>query len=88
MEGHEDVFAEEAQEEIQDRENLRRRQEPLGSSKHVSIENASDRASESSPLIGNTESIRGPRAQHKRGYSYQRAINEPWTGAHGQGGHP
>jgi len=80
---HEDAFAEEAREEARNQQSQQRRRPQK---EHVNITTAEDvpeTDNESSPLIGSAETIRGERAQHKRGYSYQKAINEPWTGAHG-----
>lgn len=80
MNNTEDVYNEEAQEEILTDETPRQRhgqKQPRVSAEHA----VSYNEDESSPLIGS------PRreAMHKRGYSYERAITEPWTGAHGLG---
>lgn len=75
---HEDVYAEEVQEETLERQSPSKRQARIS-------EDAIDGESENSPLIG---SPHAQRATHKRGYSYQRAINEPWTGAHRSGPQP
>lgn len=83
MNNHEDVYNEEAQEELLHDDTSQQRH----SQKHpqVNTEQAvSDQGDETSPLIDSPGSPRRE-AMHKRGYSYQRAINEPWTGAHGTG---
>jgi len=84
---HEVAFAEEAREEIQDQESQQRRRPQKGHVRITTAEDASDHENEGSPLIGSPESS-GHRGQHKRGHSYQKAINEPWTGAHRQGDRP
>lgn len=85
---HENAFAEEAREEVRDQQSQQRRR-PRKNHIHITTaEDTSDNENESSPLIGSAESIRGQRSQHKRGYSYQKAVDEPWTGAHGQGDRP
>lgn len=76
---HEDAYAEEVQEEV-----LERQASPSSKNARIS-EDAIDGDSENSPLIGSPHAQRGV---HKRGYSYQRAINEPWTGAHRGGPQP
>ena len=75
---HEDAWAEEAAEEVIG--------EPSSSKNNARArvsEDLSDHENEQSPLIGDAHALR--RHTHKRGISYQRAINEPWTGAHGTG---
>lgn len=85
---HEEAFAEEAREEVRDQESRQRRRPQKGHVHIATAEDASESENESSPLIGSAQSMRGERRQHKRGHSYQKAINEPWTGAHGQGDRP
>lgn len=77
---HEDLFAEEAQEEILHRESQNQQQSKQAG---ATVQNVD----ENSPLV-DSASIRGSRMSHRRGYSYQRAINEPWTGAYGAGDRP
>lgn len=81
MNNHEDVYDQEAQEEILNDETLQRRhgqKQP-----RVNTEQAlSENEDENSPLMGSPGSPQRAK-MHKRGYSYERAINEPWTGAHG-----
>lgn len=74
---HEDAFNEEAHEEA-----IEPRSAPKSQARARTSEDVSDSDTESSPLIG---SAHAQRQTHKRGYSYQKAINEPWTGAHGAG---
>ena len=82
----EDAFQEESQQEILDRESRVSQRRSTKYRARVSEEEAQD---ESRPLIQDADHSRGPGGiSHKRGYSYQRAINEPWTGAYGQGDRP
>jgi len=85
---HEDAFAEEAREEAREQESQQRRRPQKGNMHVTMTAAASDTENEDSPLIGSAASTRGLGGQHRRGYSYQKAINEPWTGAHRQGDRP
>lgn len=83
---HEEAYAEEAQEAVLEREYRENRATQKDPS-HIRIsEDASE--NESRPLMRDFEPIGGPRLGHRRHHSYERAINEPWTGAHGAGNRP
>ena len=80
----EDAFTEEAQEEILDHESRRRQTSQKISAQIRTSEDIWDEENhESSPLISSSEPARAQRQPHLRGHSYHKAINEPWTGAHG-----
>lgn len=76
---HEEVYAEEVQEEVLESQSSPKRPARIRTS-----EDLTESDNEDSPLIGNAHA----RRSHRRGYSYERAINEPWTGAHGKGPQP
>ena len=80
---HEDSYAEEIREEVIEEESQDGGRSKKGNLRIRMSEEVVENNDESSPLISEQRSSR--RALHKRGYSYQRAINEPWTGAHGSG---
>lgn len=86
----EDVFAEEAQEEltVQEPQANGNTSKAKSKSQTRTAEEAwsDDEDNEARPLMGkpgSTLDLRRP--EHKRGKSYQRALDEPWTGAHGVG---
>lgn len=83
----EDVFAEEAQEEAATSEQERIQSPSRGKFQvRTSEEYLSDNDNENSPLLSVPASPSNRRVPlHKRGHSYQRALDEPWTGAHGVG---
>lgn len=87
-ENPEAAYAEEAQEEILEleHEGRRRRDERKKNTRSTALDDGDNwnDESETSPLI--SRSTR-PRTQ-ARGVSYQKAIDEPWTGAHGKGDLP
>ena len=85
MMDHEDAFAEEAQEEAR-----------LAGDLHVDstvntqfhIGDAQDGDDESSPLMNPRQRTKSSNAYTRPRRSFERAINEPWNGAHGSGGLP
>lgn len=84
----EDVFAEEAQEELAFHKSPRNRKTPRSKSQVSTTEDAlsDEEFNEGQPLMGAPGSPQDQRRpQHQRGSSYQRALDEPWTGAHGVG---
>lgn len=80
----EDALAEEAQEEVITSEQSQNKSQKVNV-RFSSVEHNSDEENESHPLIGSARPSRGRPPQHNRGYSYERAINEPWTGAYRSG---
>lgn len=84
----EDVFAEEAQEEVafqgsQSNGNTSK-SKPRVSTTEAGL--SDDEDNEVRPLMGVPGSPQDQRRpQHRRGHSYQRALDEPWTGAHRAG---
>jgi len=86
---HEEAFAEEAQEEVAIAENLRRRSvvETTFDDRNDTLDEYHD--GETSPLVSPRQNRRSQREPYSRGRpSYERAINEPWTGSHGSGDKP
>jgi hypothetical protein len=87
---HENIFAEEAQEEaVISSSYTEQTSTGSGQSKNkiqLGIEEGEvDDASEDSPLITSDDGVRRRQQYVRAGKSYERAINEPWTGAHGAG---
>ncbi|KIV91636.1 hypothetical protein PV10_06152 [Exophiala mesophila] len=84
----EDVFAQEAQEEVllSEENNRRTRDSKIVNSATSYAPEDQDPDDESSPLIGQDETRRpsNPRATD----SYIRALNEPWAGSHGSRNKP
>lgn len=89
---HEEAFAEDAQEEVAIAENIRRR--PVVEVVETSYDNRNDALDdyhdgETSPLVSPRQHRRSQRDTYSRARpSYERAINEPWTGSHGSGDKP
>lgn len=84
----EDAFIEEAQEEVIHQEEQQQNSPKKSNVRFSSSEEISDGDNESSPLIGDVRSRRPLTFSHHRGQSYERAINEPWTGAYHSGSLP
>ena len=84
----EDIFAQEAQEEVllSEENNRRSRDSKIVNSATIDATEDQDPDDESSPLIGRDDNRRpcNPRATD----SYIRALNEPWAGSHGSRNKP
>src|SRR5882757_11331536 len=80
MSTQEEAFAEEAQEEARLNENLH-----IDSSFNTKFDEDDD---ENSPLMSPRLRRNKPTAYARARSSYERAINEPWNGAHGSSGQP
>lgn len=87
---HEAAFAEEAQEETIVSESRQATQTSRGRKDKVRAETteADNSNSETSPLLSSGDSVRQRQSYLRAGPSYQRAIDEPWTGAHRKGDLP
>lgn len=83
----EDAFIEEAQEEVIIHEESQNKTQKVNV-RFSSLEHSSDEENENHPLIGSARPSQGRPPRHNRGYSYERAINEPWTGAYRSGVQP
>lgn len=84
----EDAFAEEAQEEaaFPESEDIRNRHKSKSRVRTNEEASSDDEDNEIRPLMGVSGSPQDQRRpEHKRGHSYQRALDEPWLGAHGVG---
>lgn len=84
----EEIFAEEAQEEAATQESQESRKTSKSKFQIRTAEEglSDDEDNEGRPLMGIPGSPQDRRRpQHARSHSYQRALDEPWTGAHGAG---
>jgi hypothetical protein len=82
---HEEAFAEEAQEEAILAQTPHA--EPIINTRfHVRDQDQDD--NETSPLMSPRQRRKSPVTYTRARNSYERAINEPWTGAHGSSGLP
>lgn len=75
----EDVYAEEAQEDIIEGELRPANERDASKSINQITVLEGDAGDEDRPLLSR------PQTQRHRGYSYERAINEPWTGSYRDG---
>lgn len=89
MSNYEEAFAEEAQEEARMNENLRI-DAGVNTQFHVRDdgEEEVDDDDENSPLMSPLLRRNKPIVYARARSSYERAINEPWNGAHGASGQP
>lgn len=81
----EDAFAEEAQEQTLLRNRSSASDEDLKPQIHSSTSEEHDYNDESSPLIADRPQRPERQGVTRAGDRYQRALNEPWKGAHGSG---
>ena len=82
----EDAFAEEAQEEVIVAETPHR--DNTINTQIDMPDGEEDDENETSPLMSPRQRRKSPALYTKSRASYDRAINEPWTGAHGSSGLP
>lgn len=78
----EDVYAEDAQEIVIERESRPSSKDDASKSVNQVTVVEGDDPDEDRPLLSR------PQTQRGRGYSYERAINEPWTGNYRDGNRP
>src|ERR1700761_1478139 len=83
---HEEAFAEEAQEEARLAGDSHG-EATINARFHVR-DGQDDSDNETSPLMSPRQLRKNPVTHTRDRASYERAINEPWTGAHGSGGLP
>lgn len=85
----EDVYAEEAQEQILDDETRHAHERDTSKSSNQITVSEGEAEDEDRPLLSGSEALGRPGSGRRgRGYSYERALNEPWTGSYHAGDRP